>query len=366
MKSPYLWAQTDDREWGLWKEAQQYPRLAHSIRDCGKVSGLPHQMHWSLQFSQAHLEMTSKNKGEDAFLALFTSKNSLNVPDFQKGNQFLDAMHRTLVKGDTVFIPQETSLFVWGIPEGSQQNDSTFATIDAFAEERHFKKSQGRDAGFYSVIATCSDLAQALAFPVQLWGLFLNFPEASSFLEGAQEAAAFLGASQVHATTLKVSSVLPAGVIWIAYGCSLFPKESLVNAPLSAGMSLYLAGSIGGACHNHYEPHRQYWKEQFSPSFRKLLYQKLNRNDKIKDISDGLEATCKSWLFENPQVNLSIHQKSLERCISPLFPQTTFSEMWFGGDDYSLMIASFQNFSDWDKIICIGAVTLGSGQVLLS
>lgn len=366
MKSPYAWAQTDEREWTLWKQAQHYPQLAHPIRDCGKVSGFPQSMRWMLQSLASDFQSLSSNRLTDAFVALFTSQTPSIIPDFLQSDRFLTSLRRNLVKGDTVFIPQDTTLLVWGIPEGEHLHSSVFATIDAFAEGRHFQTAQGATAGFYSVIATCSDLAQALAFPEQLWGLFLNFPDPSAFLSGAQDASQFLKIPQIQWQHLTLPETIPASVVWITYGTSLAPDIAPVNAPLSPGMFLYVAGFLGGACNQHYAPQLHYWKEQFDPDFRKTLYQQLRASDKIKDVSDGLEAICKTWLFENPQVNLSIHQESLQHCISPLFPHTRFSEMWFGGDDYSLLIASFQNFPSDAKINRIGEVIPGDGRLLFS
>jgi hypothetical protein len=362
----------------LGDEVQKYPAFAHPLRDCAPLSFLPKALE-AFWYPEERLLDTSggassEDKGGEAFFVLFhpfLGKQKITLAPYA---QSLAHQKRYLLKGESIFGNFLRPFGLWIFPEPSSPRLASsapslfFASVDAYVDTLHFRKSYLYEAGFYSAVAALSDLSQGQAIPRQLWGFLIHLSEDSPFCQGVEELQHQENAPSFSLfwKTLKAPDpCFPSSVVWVAVG----EREEagyLSEAPLEVGMSLYVLGSLGGSCNQGYRPHLAYLREQYLLRYQTGILKELTVEDRVRDISDGLERTLKIWLQSSNRVNFVLSQASFKAMVSSHFPQTSFLEQWQGGDDYALLIASTKRFPSLPKLVKIGEVVSGQGQIYFS
>lgn len=133
-------------------------------------------------------------------------------------------------------------------------------------------------------------------------------------------------------------------------------------------MKIYVLGAVGGASYFNYDIPIEYLKYNLDPNIRKNIFEILKGDGLVNDISDGLDKSLYNLLYYEKNLDILIFEKKLWNLLPNKFkaPEIplNLNHIKYGGDDYSLIIATFHPLNNIPKVTEIGFVDKGSGKVI--
>ncbi len=356
---------SENREQTAISIAQSYPNVRHDFDDCGTCCCFP-SIFTPMVVRLGDDISGVKGNFSDAFLSLNLDSPLGLEKTMQAINDLLFENNVFIRKGDLTFI-HGTSYAMLVLSSGQEREDGyeAIGSIDTVVEDRHFRKDQDlAHSGFYGACSAISDIGANGGLPDQLFVALVNPPSGySKFLEGVNEAASVCGIKKIHEVAFFEEADLGefASVFTVSGKVAAGRQTTLKG--LEEDMHIYAVGTMGVSAASDYVIPRWLLTRNLDPSFRADVFSQIKRKALGSDISDGFDKSVRNFLRHSSGLNIEIQLARLVSAgVNPEGISVSLDQIKFGGDDYSLVIAT-HDLLKGDNIVAVGKVVKGFGQV---
>lgn len=377
MKQPSEHLLNEKVEQEIIKLASSFPHIRHDYDDCGLIHPSTSALEVIiLDIENPNFTAVPKKQYLDAFLSMQV-KDTGNVSYqqfFTDLNSFLSQQGIGIRKAETTFIKQG---FPYSLLALTYSNDKAgdnkiikpetalLGTIDAYVSQSHFLLERNPvQSGFYAACAAISDIGASGGIPIALTTTIVNGNDrryVEGFCQGIAEAVNF-NAIPVSETR-EFFSYYPFGemaVVFTVIG-SVDNKKHMTLKGLEEWMSLYVAGSVGGAAALNYDNTKAVLMQNLDPAFRKTVRDAITQPALCNDVSDGVEKSLGNFLRYAQGLSLEVSEAAL--CKAAYNNSVTLDNIKYGGDDYSLVIATHSDLEKIEGVTKVGVVRKGEGKI---
>lgn len=341
--------------------ARDFSSLKHDYDDCGSIhaSSLETRIIDVENLSALNFFNTGRTY-RDAFLSLQAVEDRDYNDFFSALDGYLQRRSTQLRKAETVFLNSGKPYAFLALTYG--ENFEGVGTIDTYVGNSHYLLSQDAStSGFYSACASISDIGANGAEPTSLHLCMINVPSSryrDRFLEGVIEASNYCGITDnVHFSEEVKSSSSDMVAVFTVSGTLIGEKQTTLTG-LSDGMNLYIAGKVGGAALHNYQPvPRDQLKYNLNPDSRREVILSLSYPSLVNDVSDGVEKSLFNLLRYTEHLSLEVSESALLK--AAYNNAVTLDHIKYGGDDYSLVIATHSDLEKIKGVTKIGVVKSG-------
>lgn len=314
-----------------------YPGLVHDFSDSGRMSDQITSYQWHfLKLSEYQKLLKVDFKNTDIFFSLFVSSDykSDNLLFSTLSAQLLENNGR-VIKADTTKSPFNFSFVVLCVCKCSEGSKlSYYGSIDSYVEGIHFKKS--KTAYNITELSAASDVLTKNVELKSIYSLNFNSGEKKSFFYKNE-----IENINFYESELYVHLVIGSG--------------DVSNYRINSGEYIYLVGYAGYSKYLNYKHNYDYIYKNII-SIRKKIFKILGNDFIATDLSDGFEKSLENMNSKIGDLTVKIdYSKLLKHCQS-VDSKITLEHVMKGGDDYSLLLLSNKEISDYN-VVKIGCVT---------
>ena len=377
-KNEHVWS--EDYEQEIIRLANSFPGLKHSFDDCGRI-------HASFCGIERFLipvdkpDAFSEIPNEKFLNAMISAQLNKNIPpaDYKnflsRLNDFLLERKLSISKGNTTFVngkPYAVLVLTrgceWEKKKLVDQDCVLLGTIDAYVEGRHFRKEENATPpGFYAACAAASDIGANGGSILYLDLTLVNPGEkAADFMEEVFEAAEFFKVPRVTNGLFDDYELAELGefTALISVIGKVQKKKEMTLQGLEEGMSVYVAGRAGISRAADYYVPKEHLMYNLNPEFRQKVFKAIKSKAVCNDVSDGVDKSLNNLLRYNTGLDINIDSSKLMLAANnPFGLKVTVDDILYGGDDYSLVIATKSELKSIEGVVRIGEVIRGNKKI---
>jgi thiamine monophosphate kinase len=363
--------------------ASGFPALRHPFDDCGHIDesfcGLEKFL---VRFDRPkELRRITKGNFKDALVSVQLNRSMAPqeyIDFFRRLNGFMFERKLNMSKANTTFTSGKPYALIALTQDCYRpdkmhfdKNSFLLGTMDTYVEGRHFLNEKRDEKiaspGFYAACAACSDIG-ANGGVCNYLDITLINPgiDRSGFLEQAREAADFMMVPKVIDDYFDVDELKELGEFTAAFTVigKVKKEKEMTLEGLEDGMGIYLAGRAGVSGAAGYSIPKEHLMHNLDPRFRQEVFNSMKDKSLCNDVSDGVDKCLKNLLRNNAGFDLNIGNAALLLTgENPFGIKVGLDDIKFGGDDYSLIIATHSDLGKIEGVRKIGVAVKGEGRI---